>query len=344
MSEQNFGIRVRQARKLAGLSQQTLADAIGVEKMTISKYETGKIYPTSAHLIALSKTLDVPVDYFFRRITVNLTAEPHCRMEKKTQKLSKKEVNMLVAQVQDGLEKRADIFDILSIREQEPISLNLRKKIDPKKFHDDIEQLALDVRNAWQLGLDPIGNLMEVTENNGFKICMVTGPDSFEAATFIDEQLGTVICIKRGVAKERQRFSLAHELGHVFIIPGKYPEEEANRFAAALLVPRDALIADVGTDRRNFEPDELMILREKYGVSIPALLVRMESLKIITPDIKNDVLRRYKASKVTKQQSVSEEPRLVKLLVMRAISEGIITMNKGKELLDDSAYCSSSTA
>ena len=141
------------------------------------------------------------------------------------------------------------------------------------------------------------------------------------------------------VADCRQGFSLAHELGHVFIIPGAYPEEEANRFAAAFLVPRDALIADVGSHRTHFDMDELMILREKYGVSIPALLARMESLGILSKTVKDVLLRGYRLSHAAKQQSASEEPRRVKLLVMRAVSEGIITENKGRELLDDTVCC-----
>ncbi len=52
MNNDEFGIRVKQARMFAGLSQQELADLTGVEKMTVSKYESGKICPNSTHLRA----------------------------------------------------------------------------------------------------------------------------------------------------------------------------------------------------------------------------------------------------------------------------------------------------
>ncbi|HJJ33171.1 MAG TPA: XRE family transcriptional regulator [Methanocorpusculum sp.] len=342
MNNDEFGIRVKQARMFAGLSQQELADLTGVEKMTVSKYESGKICPNSTHLIALSKALNVPVDYFFRKIRVSLTAEPRYRMVNPHRKLPKKELDRIVAQTEECLEKRADILDILRINEREADITHLRTSIRKYYFHEDIENLAENVRSAWKLGSDPIENLMSVTENNGFKIVLVNGPEDFEAAVFMDENIGTVICLRRGAPKERQRFSLAHELGHVFINHTDHdPEAEANNFAAALLIPKASIIEDTGVKRNNIEPEELLLLRKKYGVSVPSILARMETLGIITAQVKKDTERRFNASGIGKRSKQemfdSEEPRMVKLLVMRAVAEGIITSNKGRELLGDAA-------
>ena len=343
MNKQEFGLRVKQARKLAGLSQQELADKIHVEKMTVSKYETGKTYPTSTHLLALSGALGVSPEYFFRRIHIELTAEPLCRMEKSAQKLNAKDKTRIISQTQDFLEKRADIFDIMQIAGEEPKALRLRRSINPAQFHAEIEKLAEEVRTEWKLGSDPVENLMSVAENNGFTICLVDGPEQFEAAVFHDENAGTVICLKKGAPKERQRFSLAHELGHCFIIPGERPEAEANNFAAALLIPRDSLIADTGSKRKNIEISELLILREKYGVSVPALLIRMKETGIISERLRLETQRQYILSREGKRPHeetfASEEPRMFKLLVMRGVSEGIITVNKGRELLGDKFVC-----
>ena len=59
-----FGQRPRLARKRAGLSMRTLAEAMRpkVTAQAISKYEAGKVLPSSAVLVGLGKALDVSLD------------------------------------------------------------------------------------------------------------------------------------------------------------------------------------------------------------------------------------------------------------------------------------------
>ena len=58
--------KIKNARALKGLSQQELADMIGVSKQMISKYEKGESIPTSSNFLKLSKSLKVKIDYFFK--------------------------------------------------------------------------------------------------------------------------------------------------------------------------------------------------------------------------------------------------------------------------------------
>lgn len=57
------GQRIRQAREHACLTQEKLAEIIGVSRTAISRWELGEIDPTIEHLIALSQTLNVSTDY-----------------------------------------------------------------------------------------------------------------------------------------------------------------------------------------------------------------------------------------------------------------------------------------
>ena len=68
----NFGDRLSSALKMAGMSMEAPARKGGaiVSKQAISKYEKGKINPGSEVLLALSKALDMKMDYFFRSATV----------------------------------------------------------------------------------------------------------------------------------------------------------------------------------------------------------------------------------------------------------------------------------
>lgn len=66
------GNRIKNARILKCLSQQNVADEIGVSKQMISKYENGEAIPTSSKLINLSKLFGLKVDYFFSSFQIEL--------------------------------------------------------------------------------------------------------------------------------------------------------------------------------------------------------------------------------------------------------------------------------
>jgi transcriptional regulator with XRE-family HTH domain len=61
----HIGTRIRQRRLLLGLSQQKLAQRIGLAFQQVQKYETGASKVSPGRLIALSEALDVPLMFFF---------------------------------------------------------------------------------------------------------------------------------------------------------------------------------------------------------------------------------------------------------------------------------------
>ena len=101
---------------------------------------------------------------------------------------------------------------------------------------------------------------------------------------------------KRGYDKERQRFTLAHLLGHVeqVVVSGRYTsverfteyhkkltvhrrrEEEADEFAANLLMPSDVLARSVAIART--EGLSITHLAKQFGVTRTAMYVRGDRL------------------------------------------------------------------
>lgn len=102
-------------------------------------------------------------------------------------------------------------------------------------------------------------------------------------------------------AQTRQRFTIAHELGHLCLHGGQTfvdrrfvfrrnqttatgtdrEEMQANMFAAELLMPKDWLRRDVGTEGFDIGDDEaLMDLARRYGVSQSAMLFRLANLRL----------------------------------------------------------------
>ena len=61
----HVGGRVRMRRKMLGISQETLADALGLTFQQVQKYERGANRVSASKLYEIAKTLQVPVSFFF---------------------------------------------------------------------------------------------------------------------------------------------------------------------------------------------------------------------------------------------------------------------------------------
>ena len=135
----------------------------------------------------------------------------------------------------------------------------------------------------------------------GARIVRVAG-DEDDIDGFLYQEGGEVVIgVNRDQAPVRQRFTIAHELGHLLLhdhgqvyvdrgfrvrlrsgLSGKGidPEEmEANRFAAELLMPIDFLRADLKEREFDLADDkQLRALAKRYGVSTQALAIRLAGL------------------------------------------------------------------
>lgn len=56
-------MRIKEVRKQKKMTQKDLANAIGVDFTVVSKYEKGTVTPPTSRLEAISKVLNVPIDY-----------------------------------------------------------------------------------------------------------------------------------------------------------------------------------------------------------------------------------------------------------------------------------------
>lgn len=61
----HVGKRLRRRRRLLGLTQQQLADSVGIRFQQVQKYECGANRITASRLFELSTALSVPVQYFY---------------------------------------------------------------------------------------------------------------------------------------------------------------------------------------------------------------------------------------------------------------------------------------
>jgi Zn-dependent peptidase ImmA (M78 family) len=206
---------------------------------------------------------------------------------------------------------------------------------------EDVERVVLALREAWDLGRDPIDNLTEVLESHGIKVGVIQGADDFDALTLWANETDPVMVVKDGIPGDRQRLSLAHELGHLILEPvGDLDEERAAyRFAGAFLVPRSMARYELGENRRNLGLHELHLLKHKYGVSMQAWVYRARDLDIISEHTARQLWIRFRSEgwyeREPGDQIEPETPGRLKRLVLRALAEDVISESRAAELLGE---------
>jgi len=332
----SIGERIKSARINAGLSQEALGNKLGLSKMAISKYENGTVTPNSTALLSLSTALDVKPEFFFRTSAIRLS-KPEYRCRKA---FSAKDESRILGKTADWLERYLVVEEITG--SERPLVLPEPGTCRVSSL-EEIEHIAVHVRKEWNLGLDPIENLMDVLEQHGIKVGIIAAPVQFDALTMRYNGDHPLIIVNKTVSGDRQRFSLAHELGHLLLDldEGIDEEEAAFRFAGAFLVPREAAVRELGPRRRMLDFRELYVLKRKYGMSMGAWIYRAKNLNIISEAAANrhwvEMRTRGWHKMEPGSQIEPEIPTHLELLLLRALTEHKISQSRFDELRGDEA-------
>src|SRR5699024_5993925 len=130
---------------------------------------------------------------------------------------------------------------------------------------NDVEAAAERLRDAWDLGRSPIPSLIDVLEDRGVIVVVtrVETHDKFDGL-MCNVQDKPVVVVSAHRPGDRQRLTLAHELGHLLLhdrLAEELDEEKAcNAFAGAFLLPKSALVQAVGCKRHALDAGELYLL------------------------------------------------------------------------------------
>ncbi len=342
-----IGQRLKIARAAAGLSLRGLSDKIGnlVSAQAISYYERDVTTPGSDVLLALAAALDVSLDYLVG--TQDMTVESIDFRKKKITK--KREVARVEATILHDLEHYLTIENILGLP-----GLDWDKPREaPYPVVNDLweaDRAAHLLRNAWNLGLDPIPNLTGLLEEHGIKVLSIDLTNNIAGLTArvrqANEDIVSVIVVNGQECGERQRFTIAHELGHLMldVAPAMDEEKAAHRFAGAFLMPAEMVWAAVGKHRHSIGYSELFALKNLFGVSVQALTYRCRDLGVF-----NDTLFRRLFRDFSRRGWRSppyeepfplqrEKPQRFERLCFRALSEDAVSEPKAAELLGISVH------
>lgn len=331
-----IGERIKQARKAAGLSLRMLAERAGVTAMAISKYETGKSTPSSGVLLSVANALGVRTEYFFRPVKVEL-------QEVDYRKHSRLPVKALEQIKGDAIEQIERFLELEQLLPNGPVqSFKLPDNLPPVvSAPDEIEDVAMYLRKAWDLGIDPIPVLTDMLEERGIKVLQSLAiPGDFDgiAAKVVGIP---IIVVSSNAPGDRQRFTMAHELGHLVLngrlATGIDDESASNRFAGAFLAPASEVRKELGEQRAWLEPQELAALKKAYGLSMGAWMRRANDLGIMSAARYLEMVKYFRArgwhKKEPGEQYPAERPQLFEQLVYRALGQNLISESKAAELL-----------
>ncbi|NYE57757.1 XRE family transcriptional regulator [Carboxydothermus ferrireducens] len=330
-----IGERIKRARQAKGFSLRTLANLVGLSHQAIHKYENNQDIPSSDVLLKLSNALEVPWEYFFRPIQVG-KLQPAYRSQKR---FAIKNERMILFQIEEWLERYLELEELFP---QEKFHHKLPEI--PAQTPEEAEQAAEKLRQIWNLGFDPIENLVETLEDKGVKVGLVDGAKGFDAVAFCMEDGTPVIAVAKSVPGDRQRFSIAHELGYLVMglwSDSSETEKLANRFAGAFLAPASSVRAELGDKRRFLSLEELSILKKKYRLSMQAWIYRARDLGIISETKAQQLYAIFRKKGYHLQEPVSipsEIPSRFERLIHRALAEELISDTKAHELLALSGF------
>ena len=281
------GERLKIARLYRGKTISELAGETGISKQAISQFENNKTAPGFETVLNLMNSLNFPREYFHQKDNIK-TVEGNTFFRALSSTSKKEQLCQI--------NKTKILVKIYCFFEQY-IDFPKPNIPDISKANGDIEIMAKIVREVWGLGDKPINNIINVMEKNGIIISSFNTNDgkidAFTQSHLIDGKVYPFVIL--GDDKEaavRRQFSAAHELAHIILHDMdcnteeitkeeyKYMEEQANDFAAAILLPRDAFLADVSQYPNKL--DFYVELKKKWRVSISAMIIRAFRLNAIT--------------------------------------------------------------
>lgn len=274
------GRRLTVARHLAGLRKNALADRIGRSATAVAGYEGGGTRPSPATVARLALALDVDPAFFLPAPAGGLPvgAQAHFRSLRSTTQAARDQAfafGAVAAEVVAVLERHVEL-PVLDLPAAHPAA----EDEDPGAP----AAAARALRTAWGLGDAPIAHVLRTGEHHGVVVAYL--PPQSASVDAYSLGTGTRPLVLLNPAKHdhhRQRFDVAHELGHLVLHADAEPgtrraEEQANRFAAELLMPADAIRHELPA-RADWRA--LAELRERWGTSMAALLYRARSLGVL---------------------------------------------------------------
>ena len=294
------GERLAEARSARGLTQQQVADSLGVARTTITAIEKGIRAPRAEELVQMAT--------LYGRQVGSLVRPPS------TSQVSPFIVQFRAARVPAGAKNNAQYDDDIRMFQllcedyaelelllDSPMARRYPNQYDIQSTAVDIaaEEIATSERNRLGLGDGPLSNLWGLLESDvGLRIFAPRLSSSLAGLFAYTDELGGCIAVNANHPEERRRWTATHEYAHfltdryraeITTLPAyrRMPETErfADSFARYFLMPTSGIVRRFQAQKRSkggvITPADVLILCQQYVVSFQAMVLRLEDLKLL---------------------------------------------------------------
>jgi len=337
----DVGRRIRFYRDSRKLTQAVLSKAVGFnDRQTLSDIEAGKRSVSPQELAQIAKTLDVELSTFFDPF--RLVGEGGFNFR-----------------ASDAPAREIDAFEDLAgrwvatyreLRRQAGISparFGQKLELTRDSSFEDAEASAEALRAVWNLGDVPSGSLQQAIERELEALVLyVDAPARISGAALHLPGLQTIL-VNRKESPARRAFDLAHELFHLLTWDAMTPEriepwktvttkgnrieQLANKFAAALLMPRGSVMKRWDSRGSVNLSHWIVATARELRVSTEALQWRLVGLGLMSKD---DVAK----IRATPNDASAPTPTLFSAAfvasVYEAVDAGRLSMRRASQLLD----------
>lgn len=293
-----LGQQIKQARKASGLTQQEVAEKLGVVRTTLVAIENGARRLTAPELYKLAEILGRSINDWLNRPSMKIPLAPQFRMPQGSVPVSEAEVSSagsdLESLAQDYVEleritERSGSYTFPPLYDLDAPGVTAEQRG---------EEVAIIERARLGLGDGPVADLRGLLENAvGIRIFYITLPSKIGGLYACNDELGACVAINRKHPPMRANWSLAHEYAH--FLTTRYQadvslwddepwgraqaEKFADSFAKHFLMPRSGagrrLTELVAVHKKGVTVADVMALAYDFRVSAEAMFRRLEELK-----------------------------------------------------------------
>ncbi|GAA4015768.1 XRE family transcriptional regulator [Allokutzneria multivorans] len=309
--------RLAMARALAGLRARELAEAAGLAPAAVSRIELGQLRPDPSVLARCAERLGVQVDFF-------APGRPHLRLD--TARAHFRSLRATTAAKRAQALAHVELLWEVTTALEEVVGL---PTADLTGQHDSPERAAHAVRAAWGVESGPVPDLVRSLEAHGVVVSRLPVQAAVGVFSCVLPERPTIVLTERENPL-RQRFSVAHELGHLVLHPDPAPgsrvhESEADAFAAEFLMPAEEI---AGTFPLHAGLDAVKELADAYGVTAAALAARGRALGLMTDAAHRRLLtalakRGWRTAEPVDREHLGERPNLLCRAVVLAAEHGV---------------------
>jgi Zn-dependent peptidase ImmA (M78 family) len=307
---------------------------VGASVQSISKYENGRQSPKLDMVHRLASQLKFPHDFFLRPVPHADDRPVFWRARLSAPPVARERAGVRLEWLKEMVDYIATYFDL-------PVLNVPQIDITADSFGDldFVERTAAAIREHWDIRPGPMPDAIEYLEANGILVSRIhVRADKLDAFSQWSDRFGVpfVMLSRDKASAARQRFDVLHELVHIVAhanVPQKrlndrayYKaiEKQADQIASALLLPEYEFSSEL------YAPslDGFLTLKERWGASVGAMIMRSRALGIIDEDEGrrlwiNYNRRGWRGGEPLDGKMPKEEPHLIRRSFEMLIEEGV---------------------